>query len=301
VPSAAEREAAAAFVQSPRRGRTPRRTGADFVADVAACAVPPGMLAVWYLGQESVIWKAGGSTVWIDPYLSAAAGRRYPPLCAPGDVTAADLVLITHEHADHLDPATCAGIAAASPGARFVAPPCCAPLLREAGVPDGRVATPATGETAAFGPWRITPVPAAHEQPDWEPGRGHRFVGYVGECDGLACYHAGDTTAADEVLAALLPWVGRLDLAMLPINGRDYFRLAANCIGNFTFREAAEVAVRLDPALTVPLHFDLFHGWNDERPGHFVDYLFDRAPYLPAAVMAPGQRLFLGRRAPAAG
>lgn len=294
--SSAEREAARSFVASPRQGRTARRTGAAFVAGVAGTQVPPAMMAAWYLGQESVIWKAAGSTLWIDPYLSASGGRRYPPLCAPEDVTGADAVLITHEHTDHLDPATCAGIAAASPAARFVAPPCCGPLLEKAGIPAARIATPRTGEPVDLGPWRITPIPGAHEQVDWNAERGHRFVGYVGECGGLACYHAGDTTAADEVLAALLPWVGRLDLAMLPINGRDYFRLNANCIGNFTFREAAEVAVRLDPALTVPLHYDLFHGWNDERPGNFVDYIFDRAPYLPAAVMAPGQRMFVARR-----
>ncbi len=296
MPTPSEKEAAAAFVRSPRQGRAARRTGRAFVEAIASYAPPAGTAAVWYLGQESVVWKAGGATVWIDPYLSPSQGRRYPPLCAPGDVTEADLVLVTHEHLDHLDPATCAGIAQAAPQARFVAPPACGPLLLEAGVPAGRVATPRTGEPLQFGPWRVTAVPAAHEQVDWTAERGHRFVGYVAECDGLACYHAGDTTACDELLAALLPWVGRLDLAMLPINGRDYFRLAANCIGNFTFREAAEVAVRLDPALTVPLHYDLFHGWNDERPGHFVDYLFDRAPYLPAAVMSPGQRLLVAPR-----
>ena len=297
MPTTAEQRAAAAFTSLPRQGRAPKITGAAFVAGVRGFQPPEHTLAVWFLGQESVIWKGAGATVWIDPYLSPSPGRRYAPLCAPEDVRdAADIVLITHEHGDHLDPRTCAGIAAASPGARFLAPPVCGPLLERAGVPAARIATPRTGEAVTVGAWRLLPVPAAHEEVDWTPERGHRFVGYVAEAEGGAYYHAGDTLACDELLAALLPWVGRLDLAMLPINGRDYFRRAGNIIGNLTFREAAEVALRLDAGLTVPMHYDLFHQVNDERPAHFVDYIFDKAPYLPIAVLAPGQRILVGPR-----
>jgi len=297
MPTPDEAAAAAAFVARPLQGKAARTTGPAFVSAIASFVPAPGTLAVWYLGQESVVWKAAGQTAWIDPYLSPHPGRRYPPLCAPEHVTAADLVLISHEHSDHLDPRTCAGIAAASARARFVAPPVCRPLLRAAGVPDDRILSPRTGEVLTLGPWRLRTVPGAHEQVDWSAERDHRFVGYIVEADGLACYHAGDTLACDELLAALLPWVGRLDLAMLPINGRDYFRLAAQCFGNFTFREAAEVAMRLDPGLTVPMHYDLFHTFNDERPAHFLDYIYDKAPYLPVAILAPGQRTSVGPRA----
>lgn len=294
VPTPAEVRDATAFTALPRQGRTPQRSGPEFVAAVRDFVPPPGTLAVWYLGQESVIWKVGRSALWIDPYLSPGAGRRYPPLCAPSEVrSAADVVLITHEHSDHLDPASCAGIAEASPEAVFVAPAVCGPLLVAAGVPAERVRTPGTGQPLTLGEWRVTPVPAAHETVDWTPERGHRFHGYIVEAGGGAYYHAGDTVVCEELLAALLPFAGRLDLAMLPINGRDYFRTHGNIIGNFTFREAAEVALRLAPGLTVPLHYDLFYQVNDERPAHFVDYIYDKAPYLPIAVMAPGQRLLV--------
>ena len=291
--------AAAAFHRSPVRGRVARASGEAFAQSVAAYLPPPGTLAVWYLGQESVVWKIAGpdgaaSTIWIDPYLSANPARRYPPFCAPEEVRAADAVLISHEHLDHLDPFSCAGIARSCPSAVFVAPPVCRPLLLDAGVPAERVRTPRTGEPLGLGPWEIVSVPCAHEEVDFDPGRGHRWTGYVATAHGLACYHAGDSVACDELLAALRPWIGRLHLAMLPINGRDYFRRRENCLGNFTFREAAEIAARLDASLTVPMHYDLFHGYNDERPAHFVDYVYDKTPYLPIAVMAPGQRLLVG-------
>lgn len=293
---------ATAFHHSPIRGRAPFRTGTAFAAAVADYVPPPSTLAVWYLGQESVIWKVAdgqgaASTVWIDPYLAAHPARRYPPLCAPEEVRRADAVLITHEHGDHLDPFTCAGIARACPEAIFVAPPVCGPALRAAGIPAARIRTPRTGEPLTLPPWEFTSVPCAHETLDFDPVRGHRWTGYVATAHGLAAYHAGDSVACDALLAALHPWIGRLDLAMLPINGADHFRRRENCIGNFTFREAAEIAARLDASLTVPMHYDLFYGYNDERPAHFVDFIYDRTPYLPAAVMAPGQRLLIPARA----
>jgi L-ascorbate 6-phosphate lactonase len=298
----AELEAAARrFRESPRHGRVPRRTGRAFAEALAQDRPPPGHLALWYLGQASVVWRVGleggrTTTAWIDPYLAPNPGRRYPPLLAPEEVPEADLVLITHEHEDHLDPFTVAGLARACPGAVFVAPPVCRPRLREAGVPEDRILTPRTGEATRVGAWEVTAVPNAHEEVDYDPDRGHRWTGYVAGAGGLWCYHAGDGVAADPLLAALEPWIGRLDVALLPINGRDYFRLHEGCLGNFTFREAAEIAMRLDAGVTIPIHYDLFHGYNDERPGNFVDYLFDRAPYLPIAVLAPGQRLLVSPR-----
>ena len=297
MPTPEERRDAAAFTALQRQGKSARRSGADFVDEVRAFAPPAGVLAVWYMGQESVIWKAGASAVWIDPYLTPNGARRYPPFCTPEEVReAADVVLITHEHSDHLDGRSCAGIAKASPAAVFVAPPICGPMLRDAGIAPDRIRTPRTGEPLQVGPWRFTTVPCAHEEVDFTPERGHRWTGYIAEVGGGTYYHAGDTVACDELLAALLPWVERLDLAMLPINGRDYFRRAGDILGNFTFREAAELAMRLAAGLTVPMHYDLFHQMNDERPAHFVDYIYDKTPYLPIAVMAPGQRLLVGKR-----
>lgn len=296
MPTSEEMRDAAELVAWPLHGTGPSLTGTDLVQSVLAFQPPAETVACWYMSQASVIWKGGGQTAWIDPYLRVDGRRRYPPLCRPEEITGADLVLITHEHSDHLDPTTCAGIATASPSAVFVAPPICEAPLVAAGVPKARIRTPRTGETLRVGNWRVVPTPAAHEEVDIIPGMGHRFVGYIAEVDGMLLYHAGDTMACDELAAALLPFVDRLDLAMLPINGRDYFRRSKNILGNFTFREAAELAMRLGPGVTVPLHFDLFRGNNDEWPGHFVDYLHDRAPYLPIAVLAPGQRLLVTRR-----
>ena len=79
--------------------------------DIAAAEVPPGSARMWWLGQAGFAFKShSGTTVYADPYLSDAVERlagfkrlSLAPL-APEDVRA-DLVVLTHEHEDHLDPA----------------------------------------------------------------------------------------------------------------------------------------------------------------------------------------------------
>jgi len=80
-----------------------------------------------------------------------------------------------------------------------------------------------------------------------------------------------------------------LDLALLPINGRDARRLAANCIGNMTYQEAADLAGAIRPGLTIPTHFDMFAD-NGENPQLFVDYMRVKYPRLATRVPRHGQR-----------
>ncbi|WP_410511878.1 MBL fold metallo-hydrolase [Paenibacillus sp. BR2-3] len=82
------------------------RKGQELIEEVKRTEVPYGCLAVWFLGQESVIIKGDGVTVYIDPYVSHNPDRNYPAPIAPEDITHADVCLITHDHDDHLDVGT---------------------------------------------------------------------------------------------------------------------------------------------------------------------------------------------------
>jgi L-ascorbate 6-phosphate lactonase len=64
-----------------------------------------------------------------------------------------------------------------------------------------------------------------------------------------------------------------IDVAFVPINGRDYFRTERGIIENTDFRETAELAETLDIGLMVPTHYDLIEG-NTADPGHFVSHLY---------------------------
>src|SRR5215207_7378346 len=105
----------------------------------------PGGLSLFALGQAGFALRSTDALVLVDPWLSTAleeeegVTRPVAPALRPDEVAAADLVCITHEHADHLDPRTLAAIAAQVPDAIFLAPAPAVPLVEAAGVDRGRI------------------------------------------------------------------------------------------------------------------------------------------------------------------
>src|SRR6267378_5808213 len=77
-------------------------------------------LELWWLGQAGFRLRdpAGGPTIFCDPFITPSDRRTWQAPITPEALAQADLVLVSHEHTDHLDrPALKA--AAASPGSRF--------------------------------------------------------------------------------------------------------------------------------------------------------------------------------------
>jgi L-ascorbate metabolism protein UlaG (beta-lactamase superfamily) len=110
---------------------------------------------------------------------------------------------------------------------------------------------------------------------------------YVIESNGCVLLHAGDTCVYEGLLTKLRRW--RFDAVMLPINGRDARRFRANCLGNMTFQEAADLAGELSPALTIPAHYDMF-AFNAADVNEFTDYMTVKYPHLPTRVLRYGER-----------
>lgn len=264
------------------------RSGTELIREINETKVPYGMLAIWFLGQVSVVIKGGDTVIYIDPYLTPSPHRAFEPPFKPEAMTNADYVLITHEHLDHLDPDAIAALAATGCGAVYMAPGCCRETMLQLGVPPEQLLAARTGEWRTCGPdFRLKPLPSAHEELEYDPELDHRFVGYVLELNGVTLYHAGDTTVYPGLIETLQ--AEPIDIGMLPINGRDPFRNARNIVGNMNFREAAELAVAAGFDTVVPLHYDMFAG-NAEKPGYFVDYLYEHYPLQKSHVVARFER-----------
>ena len=244
--------------------------------------------------------KGPTGVLYVDPYLTDSDGnggslpRTFPPPLAPAEVTNASAVLLTHAHIDHTDPDTILPLSEASPGARFVAPSTSRNALVEAGLDRGRIVVPAVGESFEISGATVTAVPSAHTELEYDPERGYPYLGYVIEWNDVTVYHAGDTVVYEGLIETLSAW--DIDLAFVPINGRDFFRTQRNIIGNTDFRETVEFTETLDIGLIVPTHYDLIEG-NTADPGHFVSHLHAMNPMRPHKLLRPGELLYFVREA----
>jgi L-ascorbate 6-phosphate lactonase len=243
------------------------------------CEVPAGSrrAALSWLGQAGFLIRGRDATAIVDPFLSPYEGRRYESALQGEDCTDIDVVLCTHEHLDHFDPALAPVIARVSPQAVFVVPTPIVDMVTEVGIARDRVVGLQPDETLEVAGLTVRAVPARHGV-TMEDAYGFgeelsgglvRFLGYVLDVDGVRIYHAGDTIhfeGMETILRDLRP-----DAALLPINGRDAEREARGVIGNLSEREAAWLADEIGAGVLVPMHHDLFSG-NRGWPAHVVEW-----------------------------
>jgi L-ascorbate 6-phosphate lactonase len=120
--------------------------------------------------------------------------------------------------------------AGASPEARLVAPFTSRDTLVEARLDESRIVVPEVGEPLEVSGATVTAVPSAHTELEYDLERGYPYLGYVIEWNDVTVYRAGDTVVYDGMVQTLSAW--DIDLAFVPINGRDFFRTQRNIIGN---------------------------------------------------------------------
>jgi len=164
-----------------------------------AIATSRGDLEITFLGHGTLRMTFGGKTVHSDPYGDVADYGALPK---------ADLVLVTHEHSDHLDPAALKAIL--KPGTKIVAAKACAAKL------PGAVIL-ANGESRTVLDLVIEAVPAyniVHERSKGNPfhpkGAGNGYIVAFGD---KRVYIAGDTENTPEMKA-----LKNIDVAFLPMN-----------------------------------------------------------------------------------
>ena len=277
-------------------------TGLALSRQIDRLPVPPDTLAVWFLGQAGLVLKGGDTIVYIDPYLTGETNppdaspepfkRAFPPPLVPDSVANADVVLLTHDHLDHTDGATVGPLAKASPQAVFVGSSWSRAILRAAGVADDRVRAAPVGQPLTLGALTVTPIPAAHYDLERDAAGQHRYLGYVVALNGVTLYHSGDTVLAPELLDALKGQ--RVDIAALPVNGRDYWRDQQHIVGNLYPQEAADLVAMLGADVFIPLHNDLFAG-NRLSPAMLAEDMDRRYPRQKYHWLQPGELFFYAR------
>jgi len=249
-----------------------------------------GQVALWWIGQAGFLYRASGVTALLDPFLAPHEGRRFETMLPPEAATGVDLILCSHEHIDHFDAVSIPALAAASPGARIVVPRPIVSMVTDLGIAEDRVIGTQPGEKVEIDGVRIHPVPARHgvEITDaytfgTELSDGLvRYLGFVLESDGVRLYHAGDTILY-EGMAEGLREIG-VDVAMLPINGRDSYRESSGLVGNLDERESAFLTRDMGAEALIPMHYELFEH-NRGYPARVLDTI-DRED-LDVSVLVP--------------
>lgn len=220
----------------------------------------------WY-GHANFLIQTPNLSVLIDPWFEGNPSCKYES----GDLKKLDLVLVTHDHADHMG--QCVDICLAT-GASVGANVETAGKIARAGVPQDQVLNGIgfnIGGTVKFKDIEITMTQAFHSTASGSP------VGYIIRLeDGFTLYHAGDTG----IFQSMAIWgnLFDIDLAMLPIGG----------VFTMDPRQAAYACSLLKCRRVVPMHWGTFPVLEQNTAG-FAEYLKKYSDDTVLIDMKPGQ------------
>jgi L-ascorbate metabolism protein UlaG (beta-lactamase superfamily) len=181
---------------------------------------------ITWFRQSALRWAGDDLVVYVDPW---GIGD---------DAPTADLILITHAHADHFQPDEIAKLR--TPDTKVVAPHDVARELT------GDVTPVAPGESHEVAGVKFETVPAYNTRPealDFHP-KANGWVGYVLDLGGTTYYDAGDTDDLPELTSITA------DVAFLPIDG--YYTMTPAVAGG--------LAKAIAPRVAVPFHYGFVVG-----------------------------------------
>ena len=160
----------------------------------------------------------GEKTVYIDPFKIK-------------EIEPADIIIITHEHFDHLSQEDIDKIQTGK--TVIVTTPDC--LIKVS----GNIKAINPGTVLNVDGIQIEAVPAYNTNKQFHP-RANGWVGVIVTVNGKRIYHAGDTDNIPEMAS-----LKNIDVALLPVSGTYVM----------TAEEAADAANKIMPKVAIPMHY----------------------------------------------
>ena len=258
----------------------------------------PNQLHLWWLGQSGFLVQYQGRHLLIDPYLSDSLTKKYAGtdkphvrmterVITPEQLDFVDVVTSSHNHTDHLDAETLIPLLHANPNLRV--------LVARANVdfaanrlqipPERLTSIRVNEEPLTIASFSFQAVPSAHETLEQDENGDHKYIGLIIQIGEWIIYHSGDAVPYTGLVDILRRW--RIDMAILPINGRDPARGVA---GNFTGQEAAELGKAISARLVIPCHYEMF-AFNTASPQEFTNHA--DGINQPYQILRCGERLRL--------
>jgi L-ascorbate metabolism protein UlaG (beta-lactamase superfamily) len=266
-----------------------------FVADVEpsipVARVEGGGLRTTLVNHSTVLLQQRGSNILTDPIWSERSSplswigprRHRKPGVAFMDLPPIDLVLISHNHYDHLDLPTLRRLVARG-DSTFVVPVGLGRLLRSENI--NRVHELDWGESCSFPSFTIHSVPAMHFSSRGISDRNQTlWCGYMIECPERLIYFAGDTGFGTH-FAQIREMFGSPQLALLPIGAYEprWFMSPVHMAPD----EAVKAHDILGAKTSIAIHHGTFQ-LTDEGIDTPVKQLRAYAPDDPFLVLKNGQ------------
>jgi L-ascorbate metabolism protein UlaG (beta-lactamase superfamily) len=218
-------------------------------------------MKITWIGH-SALKLQGSKIVFIDPFLSGNPAASM----SLDNVSQADVVVVTHDHGDHLGDAHAI---CKKTGATLVSIFEIAEAAAQQGI---KAEGMNVGGTVTLNGVAVSLVPAIHTA-----GLGGTATGTVVEMDGKKVYHAGDTGLTMDM--QLIGEMYQPDIGFLPIDGRF----------NMTPRLAAKAVELLKIPKIVPVHYDTFPLVNSS-PEEFKRLVGDKSEVI---IIKPGEAVEL--------
>ena len=210
---------------------------------------------VRWITQGGLVFDNGRITVMVDPYLSDSVGEINPAkhrrIAVDESVfdISPDVIIVTHEHLDHLDPVTLKRFLSTDKPITLLAPYNAYTKLRELGGCHNYVML-RPGSVWSQGGVTFYSVRAEHSD--------LTAAGYILDDGDKTYYISGDTLYNYDVID---------DVIELCEDGVDYAFLPINGVGNnMNARDAADFASEIGAKCAVPIHYGLF---DDLTPDAF--------------------------------
>jgi N-acyl-phosphatidylethanolamine-hydrolysing phospholipase D len=271
---------------------------------VVAPRADDGALRVTWVGHATFLLQVGPLNVLTDPVWSdrcspvawAGPTRRVAPGIAFDALPPIDLVLLSHDHYDHLDDATVRALARAHPAAWWCAPSGVGPLLAARGVE--RVSERDWWDVHVVGDATVTCVPAQHFSGRSAVGRDRTlWCGWTLAAHGWRCWFVGDTGFHPE-FGTIGARAGPFDLVCMPIGAYAprWFMAPVHVDPDEAVRAVVEATAAHRDAPTpamAAMHWGTFRLTDEplHEPPQRARAAWDAAGLPPDAlwVMAPGE------------
>ena len=217
--------------------------------------VAPGRAAVTFIGHSTFLIRTASAVLLTDPVFTSHAGpfgrlgprRVRPPALGPDHLPPIDMVLVSHNHYDHLQPSS---LRLFRQTATYIAP------LGLSGYMGRKVRELDWWQSATVDSATITAVPAQHfsARTPWDRDQ-TLWCGYVVEVDGITVYFTGDSGYSPHFaeIGARFP---AIDVALLPIGAYEprWFMTPAH----MNPEEAVRAHLDVKPRLSIGMHFGTF-------------------------------------------